>query len=144
MLFRSKGGYHAGSDDLFDTEIRKQVEIAVEEADVIALDCARLISETNPSYVGLLTLLSDPAAPLTQDVNSGKFELLTPEEVLAETALMMQHIDVQKKCVFRSNHASNYVSLKGTLPDDKNRTISQLKHAMENTGILKDERFRMF
>lgn len=109
-----------------------------------ALDCARLISETNPSYVGLLTLLSDPAAPLTQDVNSGKFELLTPEEVLAETALMMQHIDVQKKCVFRSNHASNYVSLKGTLPDDKNRMISQLKHAMENTGILKDERFRMF
>ena len=28
--------------------------------------------------------------------------------------------------------------------DDKNRMISQLKHAMENTRILKDERFRMF
>ena len=49
------GGYHAGSDDLFDTEIRKQVEIAVEEADVIALVVDVITGVTDlDSHVGRL------------------------------------------------------------------------------------------
>ena len=35
------------------------------------------------------------------------------------------------------------LSLKGTLPDDKEKMMSMLKRAMEDTGMLKDERFRM-
>ena len=56
---------------------------------------------------------------------------------------MMEHMNPTKPVVFRSNHASNYLSLKGTLPADKERMMSMLKRAMEDTGMLKDERFRM-
>ncbi|MFV0518501.1 MAG: radical SAM protein [Aminipila sp.] len=107
-----------------------------------ALDTASMISEMEPSYVGLLTLMVEPAAPLYQDIQAGKFKVLTAEEVLGETALMLKNINVNKKCVFRSNHASNYVSLKGDLPQDKERMMNQLKRAMKNTSLIKDERFR--
>ncbi|MEA4921993.1 MAG: radical SAM protein [Eubacteriaceae bacterium] len=108
-----------------------------------ARESGTMISEMEPSYVGLLTLMLEPGAELRDDVQSGKFQLLSAEEVVAETLLMLKNIDVKKKCVFRSNHASNYVSLRGDLPADKEMMIGQLRRAMENTNLLKDERFRM-
>lgn len=108
-----------------------------------AIDTGTMISEMQPSYVGLLTLMLEPLAPLTRDVKEGKFKILTPEQVVAETYLMLKNINVNKNCVFRSNHASNYLSLKGDLPVDKERMLGQLEHAMKNTDILKDERFRL-
>ncbi|QAT43294.1 radical SAM protein [Aminipila luticellarii] len=107
-----------------------------------ALETASMISEMEPSYVGLLTLMVEPAAPIYKDIREGRFKVLTAEEVLGETALMLKNIHVTKKCVFRSNHASNYVSLKGDLPQDKEKMMNQLKRAMENTNLIKDERFR--
>lgn len=107
-----------------------------------AVETGTMISEMGATYVGLLTLLLEPGAPLRDDVMEGRFELLSAEEVIAETLLMMKNINVDKKCVFRSNHASNYVSLRGDLPDDKGRMIAILERAMEDTGLLKDERFR--
>ena len=111
-----------------------------------AIETGTMISEMGATYVGLLTLLLEPGAPLREDVIEGKFDLLTPEEVVAETLILMKNIDMSKfpgkKCVFRSNHASNYVSLRGDLPDDKERMIRQLEAVAENTGLLKDERFR--
>lgn len=107
-----------------------------------AVETGTMISEMGATYVGLLTLLLEPGAPMREDVIEGRFELLSPEEVIAETLLMMKNINVKKKCVFRSNHASNYVSLRGDLPYDKERMIAQLERAMEDTGLLKDERFR--
>lgn len=79
---------------------------------------------------------------MAKDLLSGKFRYLTPEEVLAEAALMIKNINVKKKCVFRSNHASNYLPLRGDLPDDKEMLLQLIHRAMENTGMLRDERFR--
>jgi radical SAM superfamily enzyme YgiQ (UPF0313 family) len=108
-----------------------------------AIDTGTMISEMEPSYVGLLTLMIEPSTPLFTDIREGRFQLLSGEEVLAETLLMLEHINVSKTCVFRSNHASNYLSLKGDLPQDKEKMMAQLRAAMQNTGMLKDERFRM-
>ncbi len=107
-----------------------------------AIDCGTMISECQPSFVGLLTLMVEPTAPLYEEIMEGRFRKLTPEEVVAETALLLQNVRVEKTCVFRSNHASNYVSLRGNLPEDRERMLSQLTAAMENRGMLKDERFR--
>lgn len=108
-----------------------------------AIDTGTMISEMEPSYVGLLTLMTEPQTPLYTDIREGRFQLLSGEEVLAETLLMLENINVSKTCVFRSNHASNYLSLKGDLPQDKEKMMAQLRAAMKNTGMLKDERFRM-
>lgn len=108
-----------------------------------AIESGTMISEMQPSFVGLLTLLVEPGAELYEDIQSGKFEFLSPVDVLKETALMLENINVKKKCIFRSNHASNYVSLKGDLPQDKEKMIGQLKAALNNSDRLKDDRFRM-
>ena len=85
----------------------------------------------------------DPRAAIMREVESGELELLTPEEIVAETYLMMEHMNPTKPVVFRSNHASNYLSLRGNLPEDKQHMMGLLKKAMEDIGMLKDERFRM-
>lgn len=107
-----------------------------------AVETGTMISEMQPSYVGLLTLMIDPAVPMAKEIEEGRLKLLTAEEVMAETLLMMKHINVNKKCVFRSNHASNYVSLRGNLPEDKDKMMALLKKAMNNHDMFKDERFR--
>ena len=95
-----------------------------------------------PSYVGLLTLIVEPTVPMYEDIESGKLKLLSPDEVMAETLLMLENTNVTKKCVFRSNHASNYVSLRGDLPEDKEKMMNTLRKAMKNHDMLRDERFR--
>ena len=107
-----------------------------------AIESGRVISEMEPSYVGLLTLMVEKGTPLYEDIKSGEFHLLTAEEVLLETFELISNITLNKKTIFRSNHASNYLSLKGDLPLDKEKLLSQIKSAMENTNLLKDERFR--
>ncbi len=109
-----------------------------------AVETGTMISQLGASYVGLLTLLLEPSAPLYKDIQEGKFELLTPEEVVEETILLMENVDVNKDkpCVFRSNHASNYVVLKGNLPEDKEKFLRKLKIASKDKELLKDERFR--
>ena len=108
-----------------------------------AIASGTMISEMEPSYVGLLTLITEPGCELYRDIKEGRFQLLSPMEVLAETALLLENANVTKTCVFRSNHASNYVSLKGDLPRDKEKMLSQLREAMNNADMLKDDRFRM-
>jgi len=108
-----------------------------------AIQTGTMITEMNASYVSLLTLLVDPQAPMYEDIQSGRLKLLTPQEVLAETHLMLENANPQKTCIFRSNHASNYLSLKGDLPQDRDRFLAQIEAAMKNTGMLKDERFRL-
>lgn len=107
-----------------------------------AIQTGTMITEMNPSYVGLLTLIVEPNVPMYDDIQSGKLRLLSPEEVMQETLLMLEHTHVNKKCVFRSNHASNYVSLRGDLPQDKEKMMDMLKKAMGNHDMFRHEMFR--
>lgn len=107
-----------------------------------AIQTGTMISQMQPTYASLLTLMLEPGAQMRDDVMNGNFELLSPEEVIAETLLLVKNINVEKKCIFRSNHASNYFALAGDLPYDKEKFIEQLRLVMEHKGMLKDERFR--
>ena len=107
-----------------------------------AIQTGTMISEMSPSYVGLLTLMVDPDVPIAEEIRSGRLQLLSPEEVLEETKLLLENTNVTRKCVFRSNHASNYLSLRGDLPKDKEDMLQMIERAMKNHGMLKDERFR--
>lgn len=107
-----------------------------------AIDSGTIISEMEPTYASFLTCMVVPGTELYEQMQAGEFELLHPDEVLAETRLMLENINVKKTCIFRSNHASNYVSLKGNLPEDKETMIEQLKVAEQHSELWKDERFR--
>lgn len=108
-----------------------------------AIESGTMISEMNASYVALLTLMLDSRAPIVQKIQTGEFQLLSAEEVIAETYLMIENMNPTKTCTFRSNHASNYFSLRGNLPEDKQMLLDQLDMVMKNTGMLKHEFLRM-
>ncbi|NCB41179.1 MAG: B12-binding domain-containing radical SAM protein [Clostridia bacterium] len=107
-----------------------------------ALQTASMISEMQPYYASVLTLMVDPAAPIYDEIQKGTFQLLSPIEVMNEMELLIENIHVTKPCVFRSNHASNYLSLKGDLPMDQQHMLQQIRKAKENTSLLKEEYFR--
>jgi len=106
-----------------------------------ALESAKAVSRMKPDYLGLLTLMIEPGTKLYDEVASGEFELLTPEQVALETIELLKNIDAEG-CVFRSNHASNYLSLKGTLNKDKEILIKQLNEAIEGQIDFRDEYLR--
>lgn len=108
-----------------------------------AIDSAKVINAMTPDYLGLLTLLVEPGTQLYDEIEKGDFELLTPKEVAMETLLLLEHLDTEE-CIFRSNHASNYVALRGTLNQDKENMIHQLKEAIKGKVDFKNEYLRGF
>ncbi|WP_333860617.1 radical SAM protein [Clostridium sp.] len=106
-----------------------------------ARESARVITAINPDYVGLLTLMVEPGTKMYDDINSGKFKLLSPEEIMLETRELIKNIHTNN-CVFRSNHASNYVALSGTLSEDKEKLISLIDDVLSGKYGYKPEKFR--
>ena len=94
-------------------------------------------------YIGLLTLMIEEDLPLADKIRSGEFELLNPYDILIETKEMLKYMDCPD-CIFRSNHASNYVNLRGTLNQDKEAMINLLDEAIKGNVHLKSEWMRGF
>lgn len=106
-----------------------------------ALDTAKAVSEMRPDYLGLLTLMVEGGTPLEKWVRQGEFTLLSPLEVLKETELFLQNVD-SEGTVFRANHASNYLTLKGTLNADRDALLGQIAAALDGRRDLKPEFLR--
>ena len=94
-----------------------------------AIGTAEAFSAMKPEYIGLLTLMVEHGTPLERWVREGEFTLLSPVEVLKETELFLQNVD-SEGTVFRANHASNYLTLKGTLNGDRDALLGQIGAAL--------------
>lgn len=99
-----------------------------------ALATAQVISAIDPDYLGALTLMVEPNAPLAKAIKQGTLKLLTPLESLSEIRTLIKHLKVTH-CVFRSNHASNYLPLSATLPDDQEKLLEILDNVIENQAL---------
>lgn len=106
-----------------------------------AVQSAKVVNEISPHYIGLLTLLVEEGTELYDDVQIGKFKLLTSREVLLETKEFVKKLEVDN-CIFRSNHASNYVALGGTLSRDKDMILSQIEEGLMTDDLEEGEIFR--
>lgn len=113
----------------------------IEHTNEHAIESARVLSEMDPEYIGLLTLLLDEDAPLYKDQVEGRFVCLSPLQVLEETKLLLTNLSVTNS-VFRSNHASNYLSLSGVLPMDQEQLIKSIDRGIQTGFSLKSESFR--
>ena len=105
-----------------------------------ALASAKCVSEIKPEYLGFLTLMVIPGTPLYESVQKGEFKLLTPPEVVDEMILFLQNVD-SEGTIFRSNHISNYINLKGTFNRDNQALIAQLEET-KLKNAYKPEFFR--
>ena len=103
-----------------------------------AVHTGEALSRMKPDYIGLLTLMLSENAPLHTQVAAGKFEVPGPMEITAETLLMLNHLDSEGS-VFRSNHASNYLALKGTLNVDIEPMKQLLREALAGKVVYKNE-----
>ena len=106
-----------------------------------ARDTAAAFNAMNPEYIGMLTLMVEPGTPLFDWVRDGSFRLLTQEQVLQETKLLVEQLD-SPGSVFRMNHASNYLSLRGTLNGDQAYMLASIRYAEQNLDMLKPEGWR--
>jgi len=106
-----------------------------------AIETAEAFNAMNPEYIGMLTLMVEPETPLYDWVEAGKFNLLTQQQVLDETRLLVEHLD-SPGSVFRMNHASNYLALRGTLNEDKEAMLAQIERAKRDTSCLRPDMWR--
>ncbi len=108
-----------------------------------AQETGRVASAMDPPYLSMLTLMLVPGTELHRQCQSGQFRLMKPEELLAELRQVVTHLDGLSRCIFRTNHASNYLPLAGTLSRDKARLLATLDRALaEGPSALRSEAWR--
>jgi (2Fe-2S) ferredoxin len=106
-----------------------------------AIETAKAFNAMNPEYIGMLTLVVEPETPLEDWVKAGTFKLLTQEQVLEETRLLVENLDCPGS-IFRMNHASNYLVLKGTLNEDKEAMLAEIERAKKDMSCLRPDAWR--
>ena len=101
-----------------------------------AADTATLINEIDPHYLGLLTVMVVDGTPIAGMIERNEYKVPAPMEILAEIRMMVEGLETSN-CVFRANHASNYLPLKGTLPDDKQKLLDTLDAMLINGDAMR-------
>jgi coproporphyrinogen III oxidase-like Fe-S oxidoreductase len=103
----------------------------------------RVVSAMDPRYLSLLTLMLVPGTPLHQQWRQGTFQLLESDALLSELRQIILCLEGLSGCIFRTNHASNYLPLAGTLPKDKPRLLTTLDAAIcSGRAALRPEAWR--
>ncbi len=101
-----------------------------------AVDTANAVSRMKPDYIAFLTLRVYSGTPLHDWIERGEFRMMNPTELMTETRLFLEHIDSEGS-VFRSNHASNYLPLGGTLNRDRAALIHTIDEALDGKVRLR-------
>lgn len=97
-----------------------------------AANSARLANATQPEYLAML-VVSFPMGEQRFRAGFSEWEPLSQHELFVETEQLLSALEL-KRTVFRSDHASNWLVLKGTLGTDKERLLAQVRQAIEAPG----------
>jgi len=94
-----------------------------------AENSARLANLTQPEYLATL-VVSFPQGEARFRQGFPEWEPLEQGELFGEIEQLLQALEL-KRTVFRSDHASNWLALKGTLGAEKDRLLKQVRQAIE-------------
>lgn len=94
-----------------------------------ARESARLINETQPEYLATLVLFFRTAEQHFLQKFGDDFEHCEPEDLFREMEVFIDELDL-KSTIFRSDHVSNRLILKGVLGKDKAKMLQQIHHAV--------------
>ena len=89
---------------------------------------ARLANATQPEYLATL-VVSFPQGEERLRAGFPGWEPLSQHELFVEMERFLSGLEL-KRIVFRSDHASNWLVLKGTLGSDKERLLQQVRQAI--------------
>jgi radical SAM superfamily enzyme YgiQ (UPF0313 family) len=95
-----------------------------------AANSARLINATQPEYLATL-VVSFPKGEARFRAGFAGWEPLDQRGLFEEMQRFLSALEL-RRTVFRSDHASNWLVLKGTLNGDKQRLLAQVRAAIEH------------
>jgi len=97
-----------------------------------AINSARIINRVNPKYLSTLTLSFPFGEEHFQGKFSGEYIPLTIVELFEELRMFISLTELSN-VIYRSNHVSNNLILKGTLPKDKETLLEKIDRAIKET-----------
>ncbi len=99
-----------------------------ERSEAHALETARVLNAINPDFIRFRTFLPKIHTLLLHQIKRGRFHVLSPHEVLAETRKILENLEVTSQ-VF-SDHYTNYVNVHGGMPGNRGRMIRMIEDAL--------------
>ncbi|MCP4578689.1 MAG: radical SAM protein [Deltaproteobacteria bacterium] len=100
---------------------------------VHARKTAQVLNAMNPEFIRVRTFLPKLNTLMLHQIRKGKFQLLSPHEVLRELAHIIENLSVTSKIL--SDHYTNYLDVSGDMPSDKDRMLAVIQK-----GLKQDER----
>ncbi|MEH6344765.1 MAG: radical SAM protein [Bermanella sp.] len=94
-----------------------------------ANNSAKLMNECQPDYLSTLVVSFPMGEERFQEGFDGEWQGLDQTALFLELRYFISKLDLQKT-IFRSDHASNYLPLKGNLGADKDQMLEQLDKAL--------------
>jgi len=95
-----------------------------------AVNSARLMNAAQPDYLSTL-VISFPLGTQRYEAGfNGEFEPLDQPGLFREMYRLLDTLDLEQT-IFRSDHASNYLVLKGTLGRDRQKLLDAVRTAIE-------------
>ncbi len=117
-------------------------EHAIESADLVNKICP---SDNRLWYISFLSLMIPQGTVLYEKKQNNEFNEMNATDILKELKMFIEKIEFSNKeanCIFRSNHASNYLPIKGTLEKDKEEILELLNYGISHKDILRSESYR--
>ncbi len=99
-----------------------------------AVNSAKLINHAQPDYLATLVVSLPYGDKRVQEGFGGNFQMLQQQQLFEEIYLFLKILELEKT-IFRSDHASNYLVLKGVLNRDKEKLLTQVKQAIKEALI---------
>jgi radical SAM superfamily enzyme YgiQ (UPF0313 family) len=102
-----------------------------------AINSAKVLNETQPKYASTLVLTAHKGLEHFQERYHGNFIELTQQELFIEMQNFVNTLELNET-IFRSDHASNNLILKGILGRDKQAFLDKIEVAInnpENAGL---------
>ena len=94
-----------------------------------ARETAAVVNRIQPRYLSALTLMLGPFEEDYRRRMGPGFSFNEPLDDIGELREMVSGLETEK-CIFRTNHASNYLALAGTLMKDRQRLLAEIEEAL--------------
>ena len=110
-----------------------------------ALNSARLMNAAQPHFLSVLVVTFPSGMERHASGFEGRFRPLSQHQSVEELHALLQSLELSKT-IFRSDHASNYLVLKGVLGRDKETLLQQVELALQRPDLvpLREEWQRSF
>ena len=106
-----------------------------------ARETASLVNKMRPNHLSAMNYTPVEGTKLGNQALRGEFQVLSAKESLEETAELIRNLQVSGMH-FTSDHASNYLPLKGTLCEDREKLLALIDGALHGNIRMRSEESR--